>query len=189
MIRLNGHHNYLYLLVIAIMSWRLIKLTGLDELNRIAVPAHSPDYFSKGYSKWEMSELGRPKNKLLADGMIHYNDDGATHLERPVMFFYNDQTPPWVIKSDTGILSADGKDLLLNGKVYVDRAAGKGARELKIYSFNLKVKPETSYAETDEWAELISLPNWTTGIGMKLVFAQPIHLELLSHVKGNYETK
>ncbi len=189
MTRLNGHHNYLYLLVIAFMSWCLVKLTGLDELNRIAVPPHSPDYFSKGYTKWEMSEFGRPKNKLLADGMVHYSDDGTTHLERPIMYFYNDQTPPWVIKSDTGILSADGKDLLLNGKVYVDRAAGEGVRELKIYSFNLKVKPETSYAETDEWAELISLPNWTTGIGMKLVFAQPIHLELLSHVKGNYETK
>jgi len=64
-----------------------------------------------------------------------------------------------------------------------------GVRELKIYTFNLKVKPETSYAETDAWAELISLPNWTTGVGMKLTFAEPIHLELLSNVKGNYETK
>ena len=105
------------------------------------------------------------------------------------MFFYNEKTPPWIIKSETGILSADGKDLLLNGKVVADRAAGEGVKALKIYSVNLKVKPETSYAETDEWAELVSLPSWTTGTGMKLFFAQPIHLELLSNVKGNYETK
>ncbi len=164
-------------------------MTGSDELSRIVVPAHSPDYFSKGYTKWEMSELGRPKSKLIADEMIHYSDDGTTHLGNPVMFFYNDKTPPWIIKSESGILSADGKDLLLNGKVVVDRAAAEGVRELKIYSSNLKVKPEISYAGTDEWAELISLPSWTTGIGMKLTFAEPIHLELLSHVKGNYETK
>ncbi|MFI3154920.1 MAG: LPS export ABC transporter periplasmic protein LptC [Methylococcaceae bacterium] len=189
MTRLNGNHTYPYLIIIAVLSWCLIKLAGVDELNRIAVPAHSPDYFSKGYSKWEMNDLGRPNSKLLAEAMIHYSDDGTTHLENPIMFFYNDKTPPWVIKSETGILSADGKDLLLNGKVYVDRASGEGVRELKIYTFNLKVKPETSYAETNEWAELISLPNWTTGIGMKLFFAQPIHLELLSNVKGNYETK
>ncbi|MCK9396177.1 MAG: LPS export ABC transporter periplasmic protein LptC [Methylobacter sp.] len=189
MIRLNGSYNYLYLIVIAVMSWWLVKLTGSDEFSPIAVPAHSPDYFSKGYTKWEMSELGRPKSKLIADEMIHYSDDGTTHLVKPIMSFYNDKTPPWIIESETGILSADGKDLLLNGKVVVDRAAAEGVRELKIYSFNLKVKPETSYAETDEWAELISLPNWTTGIGMKLTFAEPIHVELLSNVKGNYETK
>ena len=189
MTRLNGQHRYLYLIVIALMSWWLVKLTGSDEFNRIAVPAHSPDYFSNGYMKWEMNESGRPKSKLLADEMIHYSDDRTTQMVKPLMFFYNDKTPPWIIKSETGILSADGKDLLLNGKVLVDRAAGAGVRELKIYTFNLKVKPETSYAETDAWAELISLPNWTTGIGMKLVFAEPIHLELLSHVKGNYEAK
>jgi len=189
MIRLNGNYSYLYLMIIAAMSWWLVRLTGLDEYNRIAVPAHSPDYFSKGYTKWEMSELGRPKSKLIADEMIHYSDDSTTHLASPVMLFYNEKTPPWIIKSGTGILSADGKDLLLNGKVYVDRAAAEGVRELKIHTFNLKVKPEISYAETDAWAELLSLPNWTTGIGMKLTFAEPIHLELLSHVKGNYETK
>lgn len=189
MTRLNGSYSYLYLAIIAVMSWWLVKLTGVDEFGRIVVPAHSPDYFSKGYTKWEMSESGRPKSKLVADEMIHYSDDSTTHLDNPVMSFYNDKTPPWIIKSETGVLSADGKDLLLNGKVYVDRAAAEGVRELKIYTSNLKVKPETSYAETDAWAELISLPSWTTGIGMKLVFAEPIHLELLSNVKGNYETK
>ncbi|MGR9013883.1 MAG: LPS export ABC transporter periplasmic protein LptC [Gammaproteobacteria bacterium] len=189
MTRLNGNYNYLYLIIIAVVSWWLVKLTGSDEFSRITVPVHSPDYFSKGYTKWEMSEFGRPKSKLIADEMVHYSDDSTTHMVNPVMFFYNEKTPPWVVKSDVGILSADGKDLLLNGKVVVDRAAAEGVRELKIYTFNLKVKPETSYAETDAWAELVSLPNWTTGVGMKLTFAEPIHIELLSNVKGNYETK
>jgi lipopolysaccharide export system protein LptC len=153
------------------------------------VPAHSPDYFSKGYTKWDMSDLGRPKSKLLADEMVHYSDDGTTHMVNPLMSFYNEEAPPWVVQSETGIVSADGKDLWLNGKVIVDRAAAEGVRALRINSSNLKVKPETSYAETDEWAELISLPNRTTGVGMKLVFSQPIHLELLSNVKGHYETK
>jgi len=189
MIKLNGNYSYLYLIIIAIMSWWLVKLTGSDEPNLITVPAHSPDYFSKGYTKWEMSDLGKQKSKLIADQMTHYSDDSTTHLVNPIMAFYNEKTPPWIIKSETGILSADGKDLLLNGKVYVDRASAPGVKELNIYTFNLKVKPETSYAETDAWAELISLPNWTTGVGMKLVFAEPIHLELLSHVKGSYETK
>jgi lipopolysaccharide export system protein LptC len=186
---LRQNKLYLYLAVIAIMSWALVNLTGLDEFYHGQVPAHSPDYFSKDYTKWEMNELGRLKSKLLSDEMIHYSDDGATHMVNPLMFFHNEKTPPWVIKSETGILSGDGKDLLLNGKVAIDRAKAEGVSQLTINTSVLKVKPETSYAETNEWAELISPPNKTTGTGMKLTFAQPIHLQLLANVKGKYETK
>jgi lipopolysaccharide export system protein LptC len=110
-------------------------------------------------------------------------------MVKPVMFFFKEKTPPWIVKSETGILSGDGKDLLLNGQVTIDRAKAKGVRQLTINTSELKVKPETSYAETNEWAELISVPNKTTGTGMKLTFVEPIHLQLLSHVKGIYETK
>jgi lipopolysaccharide export system protein LptC len=187
---LRENKIYLYLVVIALISGWLVKLTGLDVVFYSPVPpAHSPDYFSTGYTKWEMNELGRLKNKLLADKMIHYSDDGTTHMLNPVMFFHNEKTPPWVVNSETGILSGDGKDLLLNGKVTIDRKKAEGVTPLTINTSELKVKPETSYAETDEWAELISPPNTTTGTGMKMTFAQPIHLQLLANVKGKYETK
>ena len=188
---MNLRENKIYpcLAVIALISWWMVKLTGVDELYHGQVPAHSPDYFSKGYTKWEMNELGTLKNKLLSDEMIHYSDDGATHMVNPVMFFHNEKTPPWVVKSETGILSGDGKDLLLKGKVAIDRAKAAGVSQLTINTSVLKVKPETSYAETNEWAELISPPNRTTGTGMKLTFAPPIHLQLLANVKGKYETK
>jgi lipopolysaccharide export system protein LptC len=110
-------------------------------------------------------------------------------MVNPIMFFHNEKTPPWVIKSAIGILSGDGKDLLLNGKVAIDREKAKGVTPLTINTSVLKVNPETSYAETNEWAELISPPNKTTGIGMKMTFVQPIHLQLLANVKGTYETK
>ena len=165
---MSPRENKIYpcLAVIALISWWLVKLTGVDELYHGQVPTHSRDYFSKGYTKWEMNELGTIKNKLLADEMIHYSDDGTTHIVNPIMFFHNEKTPPWIIKSETGILSGDGKDLLLNGKVVIDRAKATGVTQLTINTSVLKVKPETSYAETNEWAELISPPNKTTGTGM-----------------------
>jgi lipopolysaccharide export system protein LptC len=181
--------NFLYLAVPALLSWWLVKLTGLDEINRSQAPPHSADYFSKGYSKWEMNQYGRLKTELQADQMVHYSDDATTVMTKPVMYFYSEKSPPWVIKSETGILSADGKNILLNGTVAIHRAKGPGVRALTINTSNLNVKPENRYAETNAWAELISLPNITTGTGMKMVYAQPIHLELLSHVKGKYETK
>jgi len=186
---LRENKIYLYLAIIALISWWLVKLTGLEEIFHGQVPAHSPDYFSKGYTKWEMNELGILKSKLLSDEMIHYSDDGTTHMVNPIMFFHNEKTPPWVIKSETGILSGDGKDLLLNGKVTIDRTKATGVSQLTINTSMLKVKPETSYAETNEWAELISPPNRTTGTGMNLIFVAPVHLQLLANVKGKYETK
>ena len=180
---------YLYLAIMALISWWLVNLTGVDEVYRGQAPAHSPDYFSKGYTKWEMNDLGTLKNKLLADEIIHYSDDSTTHMLNPVMFFHNEKKPPWIIKSESGILSGDGKDLLLNGKVTIDRAKAAGVTQLTINTSVLKVKPEISYAETNEWTELISPPNKTTGTGMKLTFVEPIHLQLLANVKGKYETK
>ncbi len=180
---------YVFLVALALLSWWLAEYSGLVEPNKIAASSNSPDYFSKGYTKWEMDETGKPKSKLVADEMTHYVDYWATHMTKPVMHFFNEKSPPWIIEAATGILSNDGKKLQLNGKVTVNRAQAEGIRQLIINTSNVMVDPETSYAETKAWAELISPPNITTGTGMKLTFKEPIHLELLSKVKGKYETK
>jgi lipopolysaccharide export system protein LptC len=186
---LQGKYNYVLVSVIALLSWWLVKLTVVDSVSSREVVAHSADYFSNGYSKWEMSATGTLKTRLIADKMLHYKDDGTIHLEKPVMTFTNPHAPPWVIRSETGIVSADGKTVFLNGKAVIDRAKAENVAPLTINTSNLKVKPETSYAQTADWAELISLPQRTTGIGMKLVYAAPIRVELLAKVRGHYETK
>jgi len=187
--RLHHLRLQVYLGVLALLSWGLVKLTLTEEEGLLVVPPHSPDYFSTGYQKWEMGEDGLLKSQLTAARMTHYSDDGTTHLDKPLMFFHNDTTPPWAINAEAGVLSADGKNLQLSGKVKVERAGGKGVKPLIINTTNVRVKPETHYAETAAWAELISPPNRTTGVGMKLVFEQPVHLQLLSKVQGKYETK
>ena len=186
---LKENKIYIYLLLVALISALLVNFTELEEVLKTPTPPHSSDYFSTNYIKWEMNELGRLKSKLISDKIIHYSDDETTHTLKPVMSFYNEKTPPWVITSETGILSADGKDLFLNGQVTINREKAIDVSQLTIKTSQLKVKPETSYAETNEWAELKSPPNITTGIGMKMTYIEPIHIELLANVKGNYETK
>ncbi len=177
---------YLMVVAVALISWGLIAFIT-DEAQQDITTAPGAEYYSTGYTKWEMDELGKLKSKLIADKVTHYDDD-TIHSINPVMFFYNDKTPPWIVKSDTGVLSADGKDMFLNGKSVISRAKSEKNKELIINTSNLRVKPDTSYAETDEWAELLSPPNVTTGTGMKMVFVSPVHLELLANVKGKYET-
>lgn len=187
--RLRDFKIYLYPGGVALLSWLLVKLTGFELIAPGAVPPHSPDFFSAGYTKQEMDTSGRLKNKLIADKMTHYSDDGTTHLENPLMYFYNEAAPPWMVRSERGVMSADGKNLILNGKVSVVRDEAEGVKPVTINTSNVRVKPETSYAETGEWAELISAANRTTGTGMKLFFAEPVRVELLANVKGQYETK
>jgi lipopolysaccharide export system protein LptC len=177
---------YLLVVAVSIASWIAIALLT-DEAEHETIAVRGAEYFSNDYTKWEMDETGKLKNKLVAEKVTHYDDD-TTHSIKPVMYFYNDKTPPWVVKAETGVLSADGKDMFLNGKSVVSRAKAEKSKELIINTSNLRVKPETSYAETDEWAELLSPPNVTTGTGMKMVFVSPVHLELLANVKGKYET-
>lgn len=179
---------YVFLAALALLSWWLAEYSGLLELSQVKVEGMHPDFFSKGYSQWEMDEAGKLKSQLVADEMTHYLDYWATHTKTPVMQFVNGEKPPWIVASETGILSNDGKQLQLNGKVTINRAKADGVKQLIINTSNLLVNPETSYAETKEWAELISPPNITTGTGMKVTFKEPIHLELLSKVKGKYET-
>lgn len=187
--RLRDYQAYLWLLLLAALSAWLVSLAEFEEMAPVARVAHSVDYFSNNYSKMEMDAQGKPKSLLRADKMLHYSDNHVTELIAPWMTFYNENEPPWEVRSETAQLSADGKDLLMLGKAVVERAAAPGVRMLKVNSSNLRVKPETSHAETDAWAELISPPDITSGIGMKATFRKPIQLQLLSKVKGRYEAK
>lgn len=178
---------YLVLFVLVLASWFLADLFEPKEIREVKVVDHSPDYFSSGYYKKEMAENGLAKNELSADKMTHYSDDGTTHLESPVMTLYNSDAPPWVIQSEAGVLEADGDNLLLTGKVFISRAAMKKRKSFKINTSNLRVKLSISYAETDEWAEIIDGRNKTEGIGLESTFVDPVRLKFLSKVKGRYE--
>ncbi len=178
---------YILLGAMAVLSAWLVNIVERKQSSATVVLHNGADYFSHDYSKREMDEAGIPKSDLVADSMMHHSGDGTVHLQQPVMTLYNDAVPPWVIRSEAGILSADGDDLELNGKVHITREAGQGVRALTVNTSELRVRLPDDYAETDQWAEIISPPNRTTGIGMKTTFVEPVHLRLLAKVKGRYE--
>ena len=184
----DKYQLYVYVALLALLSWWLQQLYE-ERAAEMKVAQNSPDFFSSGYYKKEMNLEGVPKSELTAVKMQHYKSNGSTHLVKPVMTLYNPNAAPWVIKSDKGIMAADGDNLRLNGHVLINREASENASALKVTTSNLKVKLSTNYAETADWAEIISPPNQTAGIGMEVTFVSPVHLKLLSKVKGRYEIK
>lgn len=179
---------FVYVALAALLTWWLQQLYEQRAIE-IQVAENSPDFFSSGYYKKEMGPDGLPKSELTAEKMLHYKADGSTHLERPVMVLHNPNAAPWVIKSDSGIMAADGDNLQLNGKALINREASQGSSALTINTSDLRVKLSTHYAETTAWADIVSPPNQTSGTGMEVTFVSPIHLKLLSKVKGRYEIK
>ncbi len=179
---------FLYVGLAALFSWWLVQLNE-ERLAEIKIAENSPDFFSTGYFKKEMGIDGVPKSELSAAKMQHFKTDGSTHLEKPVMILHNPNEAPWSIKADTGVMAADGDNLQLNGSAYINREASKTNSALTINTSDLRIKLASHYAETQAWAEIISPPNKTAGVGMEATFVSPIHLKLLSKVKGRYEIK
>jgi lipopolysaccharide export system protein LptC len=178
---------YLFLMLLAIVSWWMVKLTEPKQAIEEVVAQHSVDYYSFGYQKRNMNDLGELSSEVKAEKMEHYSDDGSVHLKAPVLSFFEINSPPWIITAERGILTNAGKDLFLSGNVLASRAASQGNRAVSIKTSDLQVKPETSYAETAKLAELRSPPDITTGVGMQLSFADPIRITLLNQVRGRYE--
>lgn len=184
----DKYQLYFYVAALALMSWWLVQMYQ-ERVEEIRVAQDSPDFFSKAYYKREMDLDGRPRNELNAEEMLHQKVDGAFHLQKPTMTLYNSKSAPWVIQSDSAIMAANGDDLQLNGAAVIHRDASQNGSALTVNTSDLKVKLSTNYAETQAWAEIISPPNKTSGTGMQVTFVSPIHLKLLSKVKGRYEIK
>ena len=178
---------YSFLIALTLFSWGLVQFTTPKKIQYREALSHIPVYFSEGYNKLEMDEKGERKNSLIAEKLIHYKDDKVTELINPRMTTFNADASEWRIEADSGILSSDGKNLLLNGNVLINRDKVPGVRQVTVKTTNLRVKPAQNYAETDDWVEIIMPPDRTEGVGMQLYFAKPIHLKLLSFVKGRYE--
>lgn len=179
---------YLLLGLGALLSWWMLSFSERDEnAKATVVMENAADFFSNDYSKIEMDESGLPKSDLVAETMRHMSADGSTHLQKPVMTLFNNNAPPWVMRSESAILAANGEDLQMNGKVNINREGGRGVKPLTVNTSALRVRLPDHYAETDEWVEIISPPNRTTGVGMQVTFVEPIHLKLLAKVKGRYE--
>jgi lipopolysaccharide export system protein LptC len=181
------YRTYLFAFGMAVASWGLVSVTS-QEADTLAVTAkNSIDFFSNGYRKKEMNLQGEISSELVAVTMSHDSDDLNTHLVDPFMTLHNKTPSPWLIKSEKGVLAANGEDLFLGGKVHIQREAAIGVKPLIVNTSDLNVNLPTSFAHTSEWAEIIGPPNRTTGVGMKVTFIEPIHLRLLAKVKGRYE--
>ncbi|WP_428355472.1 LPS export ABC transporter periplasmic protein LptC [Methyloprofundus sp.] len=180
--------NFLFLFLIFLFSiWAVMYSPEHKEQERVITMEKNAQHFAVNYSKTQLDEFGLTNSKLTADFAANYSGDVGTELTNPEMMVYKKDAPPWVIRSKAGHISADGNQIFMSGPVFIDRAAAQGVREVNIKTSNLRVLPDRNYAETDDWAELVSGLDRISGVGMELFYQDPLYVKLLSNIKGLHE--
>ena len=172
----------LILLLVGVVAWWV----GSEEETAFEIKeggARRPDYTVDGLTATMMDETGRPHRRLTAPQLRHYPDDESTELERPVLTVFKKETPPWVIRSETGWISADGDEIILQGEVLIDREAGGSTRPVHIKTRELHVHADEEYAETDQLVEITSNADWVTSMGGAQVwFRDQSHINFIGRV-------
>ncbi|MGR9105783.1 MAG: LPS export ABC transporter periplasmic protein LptC [Gammaproteobacteria bacterium] len=178
--------TYSTLTVIVLLTWLAADWLAPKPKTIQNPIRHQPDSFSKHFIKITMTAEGKPKHKLIAESMVHYKDDDSTELEKPVFTFFKPDSPPWVVHADSGRISSQGETLFLSPKVLIHRAPAPGFEPVTIRTRNLTIKQKIDYAETNQFAELISNQNRISGVGLSLYFGEHKQIILRSKVKGRY---
>lgn len=146
-----------------------------------------PDYTVDNFTATIMGEAGTPQRRLSARQLRHYPDDESSELERPVLTLFNDEGPPWFVRSHTGWVSDDGDRLILRGQVVIEREAGARTRPLELQTAELQVQPDDKYAETDTPVRATSDADWLTSAnGAQIWFGDPVRVKLLGRARGEF---
>jgi LPS export ABC transporter protein LptC len=143
-----------------------------------------PDYVVEQVAAVTMSDGGEPQRRLRAPELRHYPGDAGSELDAPVLRLLEPGQPDWVIRSEQAWFSAEGNEVLLEGRVLAERAAAADQPPLRIMTSELLVLDEAGYAETDRFVELERGEDWLTAVdGMQLWFETPMRSRFFGRVR------
>lgn len=144
-----------------------------------------PNYTVDNFTATQMDEGGAPLRQLTAIELRHYADDDSNELDDPQVTLFQDEGPPWLLRSDTAWLSGDNELMLLHGEVYIDREAGETTRPLHLRTRELTVKQRQKYAETDQPVRATSESDWVTSDhGAQVWFGDDLRIKLLGRARA-----
>ena len=178
----------IFLFLAGTTSW--LSNRGANDVSTQSRRAqHLPDFYMENVVSTEMDEQGMPARQLLAQKIVHYPDDGSSDYLKPRMVVLEQEKPPWKFRASAAHQSGDGKTLLLQGKVNIDRESGHGVEPMHVITRDLKINTETEFAETDQPILMLSLKDKTEGVGMQAWMKSPMKIKLLSKVRGHYDVE
>ncbi|MEE8379826.1 MAG: LPS export ABC transporter periplasmic protein LptC [Gammaproteobacteria bacterium] len=145
-----------------------------------------PDTYMEEFKTTIMGQGGKPRYELHASYMAHFPYDNYSEFTSPQFIYYRPDESQWVMSAERGTAIDSNKQIILQGNVTMfHRQLAMGDSALKITTSELLVRPDDSYAETDQLITIISGEHSLQSTGMKAYFNDG-RVEFLSRVRGKY---
>lgn len=174
------------LIVAAIGSGWLMNRSQQDDAADMDGSSLEPDYYMEDFTVLTMGSDGLPSSKLYAIYMEHNPIDDTSELYEPELEIYRTNKEPLFITADKGWIADDNEVVLLRGKVKLWEKSPVGEIILHVDTTEVKVLLEEEYAETDQYAVIVTNQTTVTGRGVRAHFDED-RLEILSHEKTTIE--
>ncbi|HZP88344.1 MAG TPA: LPS export ABC transporter periplasmic protein LptC [Burkholderiales bacterium] len=148
---------------------------------------NQPDFIVEGMHAIKMNLDGSPRYAVMADKVVHYQDEASdTLLDHPTLTRYGEKAP-MTIRSKEGRLSPDGADAYFIGDVFVRQPATAQDPEMTLSTSYLHVIPDRDLAKTDREVTMTRGKSTMKGVGLE--FNNETRMaKLLSKVRGTLET-
>lgn len=169
----------------AAASWWWSRLQEVPEQTRVEAPASRPDYYLTGFEVVEMNEAGQVDHRLSADDLYHYPDSATSTMTRPHLIVYEDGRAAWDIQAVRGTGSERERLINLQGAVAVRYSGVTPQDEVRMYTDELDVWPDSKQAETRAPVRIEDRTGVTRAVGMTadLTRRQAV---LQAQVQGDY---
>ncbi len=173
--------------LLALLSWWLKDTASPTKPSVDGKIRHDPDYYAENLVTFTMDQTGNVNYRLAVSHVEHFPDDDRLQLLKPQMIFYQDQHPQWTITSENGVVTANGKEILLSNNVVAIQSAKNNIATMKLTTEDLLIRPEKKYAETQSDVYLQGRYETMHAKGMKADIEKS-KIQFLSNVKGVYIT-
>ncbi len=174
------------LALLGLFAWWYSTSFG-PEPEPVPASARKPDYVVEDLVGVTMDANGRPARRLETPQLRHYPDDDSSELDAPRLLIFDDEAPPWRVRSERAWVSADGNEVLLEGAVRAERDAAPNLEPMLLVTSEMLLLPDSDYAETDHFAELERGNDWVTANdGLQLWFAEPMRIRLFGRTRMRF---
>ncbi len=145
-----------------------------------------PDTYMEDFTTYIMGKNGKPRYELHASYMAHFSVDDHSEFTSPRFVFYRPDESQWVVSAERGIATDGSKQIVLRGNVTLfRRQSASSTSGLKIDTSELLIRPDESYAESDQLITITSGKHKLQSNGVRAYFNDG-RVELLSRVRGVY---
>jgi len=142
--------NFFYIAILGLVGllsiWLQTEVRNEDPATIDYLNRHDPDYYIENFTATGMDEFGKRAYILQAERMAHFPDDGSALLDNPHLIEYNPDAAPRHTYANSGWLSGNGEDLILEGDVKIVQEAGfgepGGTSKAKKMTFKLNKKTQ-----------------------------------------------